>query len=339
MGGSGKSVLAAAAARDPKVREAFPDGQFWLELGPDPPLLQLQASLAAALGDSTPITDVPQGRARLSRLLAERRCLLVLDNVWDQAHLSAFAVAGPPGRVLVTTRDTATVPGATVIPLDELSPEAALQLLAGWTATPARRAPGGGGAGRAGMRVPAAGPGAVRRDDRRRRATTGRSCSACSATPTWTHSPSGSRITRTRAWRSRWPPASTPSLPMPATGTCGSPCSTVKARSRRPPCRCCGDWTSSTPPPSSSDLAGKSLLRAEAGRISLHDLQMDYLVRRAAGPACPARPAARRLPRSVSRQAGPAARTTGTSTSISPTTCTRPTGSRNCRRCCWTWTG
>ena len=29
------------------------------------------------------------------------------------------------------------------------------------------------------------------------------------------------------------------------------------------------------------DLAGKSLLRAEAGRVSLHDLQMDYLVRRA----------------------------------------------------------
>ena len=136
MGGSGKSVLAAAAARDPKVREAFPDGRFWLELGPDPPLLQLQASLAAALGDSRPITDVPQGRARLSRLLAERRCLLVLDNVWDQAHVSAFAVAGPPCRVLVTTRDTATVPGATVVPLGELSPEAAIRLLAGWAGLP-----------------------------------------------------------------------------------------------------------------------------------------------------------------------------------------------------------
>ena len=35
-------------------------------------------------------------------MLAERRCLLVLDNVWDQAHVSAFAVAGPPCRVLVT---------------------------------------------------------------------------------------------------------------------------------------------------------------------------------------------------------------------------------------------
>jgi WD40 repeat protein len=137
MGGSGKSVLAAAAARDPKVREAFPDGQFWLELGPDPPLLQLQASLSAALGDSRPITDVPQGRTRLSRLLAERRCLLVLDNVWDQAHVAAFAVAGPPCRVLVTTRDAATMPGVTIIPLAELGPDEAMLVLAGWAATPA----------------------------------------------------------------------------------------------------------------------------------------------------------------------------------------------------------
>jgi Trypsin-like peptidase domain/NB-ARC domain len=30
MGGAGKSVLAAAAARDPEISEAFPDGRFWL---------------------------------------------------------------------------------------------------------------------------------------------------------------------------------------------------------------------------------------------------------------------------------------------------------------------
>ena len=29
--------------------EAFPDGRFWLELGPNPPLPQLQGSLAAAV--------------------------------------------------------------------------------------------------------------------------------------------------------------------------------------------------------------------------------------------------------------------------------------------------
>jgi hypothetical protein len=136
MGGAGKSVLAAAAARDEKIRQALPDGRFWLELGPDPPLLQLQASLAAALGSSTPVTDVPQGRALLSRLLGERRCLLVLDNVQDRAHLPAFTVTGPAGRVLATTRDAATLPGATVIPLGELAPQAAMQLLAGWAATP-----------------------------------------------------------------------------------------------------------------------------------------------------------------------------------------------------------
>ena len=141
MGGSGKSVLAAAAARDPRVCEAFSDGRFWLELGPDPHILQLQAGLAAALGDSTPITDVLQGRMRLSRLLAERRCLLVLDNVWDRTDLSAFMVVGPRDGLLVTTRDAAVLAGTTGITLDRLAPEAALQLLAGWTATPAGRLP------------------------------------------------------------------------------------------------------------------------------------------------------------------------------------------------------
>jgi NB-ARC domain/Trypsin-like peptidase domain len=40
MAGSGKSVLAAAVARDRKVADAFPDGRFWLELGPNPPLFR-----------------------------------------------------------------------------------------------------------------------------------------------------------------------------------------------------------------------------------------------------------------------------------------------------------
>ena len=65
----------------------------------------------------------------------------MLDNVWDPADLAAFPVAGPPGRVLVTTRDAAVIPGGTAIMLDELAPAAALRLLAGWTATPARLLP------------------------------------------------------------------------------------------------------------------------------------------------------------------------------------------------------
>jgi WD40 repeat protein len=141
MGGSGKSVLAAAAARDPKIRDAFPDGRFWLELGPHPPLLQLQAGLAAALGDSTPITDIQQGRARLSRLLAERSCLLVLDNVWDKSDLSAFIAVEPMCCLLVTTRDATILAGNAIVMVDELAPAVALQLLAGWTAIPVGQLP------------------------------------------------------------------------------------------------------------------------------------------------------------------------------------------------------
>ena len=142
MGGSGKSVLAAAVARDPQVRDAFPDGQFWLELGPDPPLLQLQTRLAAALGDSTPITDVPQGRARLSRLLAERRCLLVLDNVWDQSRSIRFRrgrAAGPGCWSPPATPPP--FPASPACRWTSCAPEAALQLLARWTATPAGELP------------------------------------------------------------------------------------------------------------------------------------------------------------------------------------------------------
>ena len=41
MGGIGKSVLAAAIARDPEVRQAFPGGVYWLTIGqkPDLPML------------------------------------------------------------------------------------------------------------------------------------------------------------------------------------------------------------------------------------------------------------------------------------------------------------
>ena len=286
MGGSGKSVLAAAAARDPRVRDAFPDGRFWLELGPDPPLLQLQASLAAALGDSAPITDVPQGRAQLSRLLAERRCLLVLDNVWDRTDLSAFAVAGPMGRVLVTTRDAAAVPGGTGILLDELAPAAALQLLAGWTATPARQLPA-----EAALVAQECGylPLALAL------------CGAMIATGDYSwpglvdllrHADLGALSSRLVDYPHR-------SLAVALDASLGALPPDARDRYMR-----LAVFNGEGPVPQAalqllweldqqdtaalvSDLAAKSLLRAEANLVSLHDLQMDYLVR-SAGTGLPA---------------------------------------------------
>jgi len=280
MGGSGKSVLAAAAARDPRVREAFPDGQFWLELGTDPPLLQLQASLAAALGDSRPITDVPEGRARLSRLLAEHKYLLVLDNVWDQAHVFAFPVASTPCRVLVTTRDTITVPRAAVVPLGQLSPEAATRLLAGWAGLP---------------------PG----DPPEEAALVARECgylplalAVCGALVNagghdWGRLLGLFREADLDALSIRLEDYPYPSLAVALAASVDTLAPEARDRYLQ-----LAVFDGQGPVPAAAMqvlwgldqehtialievLAGKSLLRAEDGRIALHDLQMDYLVRRA----------------------------------------------------------
>ena len=49
MGGTGKSVLAAALARDSEVRQAFPEGIYWLIFGQKPNLLELQKKLVRQL--------------------------------------------------------------------------------------------------------------------------------------------------------------------------------------------------------------------------------------------------------------------------------------------------
>ena len=280
MGGSGKSVLAAAAARDARMESAFPDGRFWLELGPDPPLLQLQASLAAALGDTRPITDVPQGRARLSSLLAEHKYLLVLDNVWDQADVPALAVAGPPCRVLVTTRDASAVPGATVIPVGELDPEQAVLMLAGWAPPTAGQVPEEAqqvarGCGYLPLALAVCGAlinagshdwrqllGLLREGD-------------LDALPIPLEGyPHRNLAVALAASIDTLPPAARDRYLELAVFSGQGPVPVYALQAL---------WGLGQRPATAviGDLAGKSLLRAEAGRVSLHDLQMDYLSRRA----------------------------------------------------------
>jgi WD40 repeat protein/transcriptional regulator with XRE-family HTH domain len=133
MGGIGKSVLAAAVARDDQVRAAFRDGVHWLTLGQAPELTVRQAQLAEAVGGGPrAFADVQQGRARLGEVLAGRCCLLVLDDVWQVDHAAAFDALGPSGRMLLTTRDADVLAalGAAEHRLDLLAPDQALTLLA-----------------------------------------------------------------------------------------------------------------------------------------------------------------------------------------------------------------
>jgi WD40 repeat protein len=139
MPGLGKSVLAAEIARDLSVQQAFPDGIFWLTVGQEGKLLDLQTSLAAALmagSDRQPeFTTVQQGQMQLRSLLQDKACLLVLDDIWNVSDLDALNGVGVRGQLLVTTRDAriTTGIGATEYRLELLERPQARQLLAEWT--------------------------------------------------------------------------------------------------------------------------------------------------------------------------------------------------------------
>ena len=86
-----------------------------------------------ALGDSQFKPLVRGGHLHsLANLLHQKAALLVVDDVWDPAHVPPFLVGGPSCRVLITTRRAAVadVAGAGQIPLDVLTPEQSLDLLA-----------------------------------------------------------------------------------------------------------------------------------------------------------------------------------------------------------------
>jgi WD40 repeat protein len=104
-GGVGKSVLAAAVCDDADVRMAYPDGLHWVSLGENPDIVAEQRALARRLGADPTFSTAGEGTASLRGLLADKRALVVVDDVWDAASAAAFAVAGSNGRVLCTTRD------------------------------------------------------------------------------------------------------------------------------------------------------------------------------------------------------------------------------------------
>ena len=133
QGGIGKTVLAAALARDTDIRARFPDGVHWITVGERADILGVQLGLLTRLGVTGPMPRTPhEAHARLTDILADRRVLLVVDDIWSDAAAAAFHVTGPHGRTLYTTRDPQILTTVRARPhrVDVLSPAAARALAA-----------------------------------------------------------------------------------------------------------------------------------------------------------------------------------------------------------------
>ena len=135
MGGIGKTVLAAALAHDSEVRQAFPDGIYWLTIGQKPNLLDLQNQLLRQLtGSKETLTTEQEAKDALREALEGRSALVVVDDAWTIDHADAFSVTAPPARLLITTRNNEVLVGlgAEEHRVDVLSPSDALKMLAEW---------------------------------------------------------------------------------------------------------------------------------------------------------------------------------------------------------------
>jgi DNA-binding SARP family transcriptional activator/tetratricopeptide (TPR) repeat protein len=138
--GVGKTALAVHWAH--RHRDRYPDGQLYLNLrgwGPGTPLRPEQAlgGMLRALGvpaEGVPV-DPDEAAALYRTLVADRRVLVLLDNAVGVDQVRPLLPGGAGCLALVTSRDRLTGlavrDGAQLVPLDTLSPDESVDLLAG----------------------------------------------------------------------------------------------------------------------------------------------------------------------------------------------------------------
>jgi DNA-binding SARP family transcriptional activator/predicted negative regulator of RcsB-dependent stress response len=133
--GVGKTALAVHAAHH--LRDVFPDGQLFVNLGgaeahPAAPVEVLGRFLRALGVDDL---QVPEGLGERQEMyrnrLAGRCVLVVLDNAADEAQVEPLLPGSSSCVVIVTSRNRLTaLAGARAVDLDVLEPDLAVQLLA-----------------------------------------------------------------------------------------------------------------------------------------------------------------------------------------------------------------
>jgi tetratricopeptide (TPR) repeat protein len=131
MGGVGKTALALKLAE--KIKERYPDGQFYLDLlGVNPQPLTPAQAMAHVIHAYHPGVKLPESEAELGGIyrsvLHNQRALLLMDNARDKKQVEPLI---PPAgcRLIITSRQSFTLPGIFAKNLDCLPPTDACKLL------------------------------------------------------------------------------------------------------------------------------------------------------------------------------------------------------------------
>lgn len=84
---------------------------------------------AALTGERPSFVSVEDAAQAFAEKLETRNCLIVVDDVWDAAHLKPCCRGGPGCARLVTTRQTVVAAEAKRVDVDEMNPDEAVSLL------------------------------------------------------------------------------------------------------------------------------------------------------------------------------------------------------------------
>ncbi|MBK9745771.1 MAG: TIR domain-containing protein [Chloroflexi bacterium] len=143
-GGYGKTTLAKALCRDWRVSGAYPDGIHWVTLGegllklpPDTRENELVARLLDLVneitGERPPVQKLDAAQELLTKAVAGRRSLIIIDDVWAETHVKPFLVPGRHHATVITTRFDECIPrglGVFHQTIDQMDEPDALALLA-----------------------------------------------------------------------------------------------------------------------------------------------------------------------------------------------------------------
>ena len=134
QGGAGKTTLAAMLVRNELVRRAF-TRIGWVSVGQTPDIAEMQRILYAQLtgGDmeAKPGVSLEKQLQTLKESCAGKRCLLVLDDVWDISHEKLLNCIddSTTSKLVVTTRIRGLLKGCDEMSLELLSKEESIDLL------------------------------------------------------------------------------------------------------------------------------------------------------------------------------------------------------------------